>query len=684
MPKLPQTFPATEILSNAGDGVTGLRVVLTAIAQMFQRIAAAFNNPDFGPTSARPADQLTVGQVFFDSTLDGPVWWDGSGWVTGVSGSSGINQLTGDILAGPGTGSVAATLPNVNGNVGTFQGLTVNAKGQVTAASNQGYLTGNQTVTLSGDVTGSGATAITATLANTTVTPGSYTLSSITVDSKGRITAASNGSAGSGTVTSVALTVPTELSVSGSPVTTAGTLAVTWATETANLIFAGPPSGGAVAPTFRSMVAADLPATAVTPASYTNTNLTVDQQGRITAASNGSTPTLVAPQGRLTLTTGTPVMRADVTAATTIYYDTFIGNKVPVGGTLLTIGSDEISMGLDAGVPHAAANTVYDIFGINNSGTLVIAVGPAWINTATVTTTVATPCVVTWNAHGLSEGSPVVFTGAGLPSGIVAGTTYFVGRSPAANTFNISTTVANAAAGTFVNTTGTSTGTQTGTNGTTKRGTGAGTTELVLNNGVWTNANSLTHAWGGASGTTDYGTVSANAGTYLGSVYITANGQTAMQFKPAGVGGGSNNILGLYNAYNSVAVRSQELDSTANWTYNSTTWRAANGNVNNRITWLDGLGTRNVDGTYQTTFGANTATSTLGNIGVLFDNTNSTPLGANGVGACAATNIFMNPRGNDNFTALGLHYVQAAENSGLATSKYFGAGNYSLLLSYMN
>jgi len=48
------------------------------------------------------------------------------------------------------------------------------------------YLTGNQTISLSGDATGSGTTAITVTLANTGITAGTYT--KLTVDAKGRAT----------------------------------------------------------------------------------------------------------------------------------------------------------------------------------------------------------------------------------------------------------------------------------------------------------------------------------------------------------------------------------------------------------------------------------------------------------------------------------------------------------------
>lgn len=65
--------------------------------------------------------------------------------------------------------------------------------------------------------------------------------------------------AGTGTVTSVALTVPAELSVTGSPITSSGTLAVSKASQTANTVASGPASGGSAAWGFRSLVPADLP-----------------------------------------------------------------------------------------------------------------------------------------------------------------------------------------------------------------------------------------------------------------------------------------------------------------------------------------------------------------------------------------------------------------------------------------
>jgi hypothetical protein len=82
--------------------------------------------------------------------------------------------------------------------------------------------------------------------------------SSITVTPSGS-SIALHATSGGGSVTSVGLTVPSRQAVTGSPVTAAGTLAITDNTQSANLVFAGPSSGSAAAPTFRALVAADIP-----------------------------------------------------------------------------------------------------------------------------------------------------------------------------------------------------------------------------------------------------------------------------------------------------------------------------------------------------------------------------------------------------------------------------------------
>jgi len=71
---------------------------------------------------------------------------------------------------------------------------------------------------------------------------------------------------GSGTVTSVGVSVPTSiLSVASSPVTTSGTIALSLATQTANYVWSGPTTGAAATPTFRALVANDIPSLSYLP-----------------------------------------------------------------------------------------------------------------------------------------------------------------------------------------------------------------------------------------------------------------------------------------------------------------------------------------------------------------------------------------------------------------------------------
>jgi hypothetical protein len=89
------------------------------------------------------------------------------------------------------------------------------------------------------------------------------------------------------------------------------------------------------------------------------------------------TPTVVAPQGYLTLTSGTPVIASDVTAATAVYYTPFVGNLVPIynGSRMVPTEITELTLTL---VSSHVASTIYDAFVFSNSGVPTLVTGPAW------------------------------------------------------------------------------------------------------------------------------------------------------------------------------------------------------------------------------------------------------------------------------------------------------------------
>lgn len=200
----------------------------------------------------------------------------------------------------PASGITGTTLPSaiVNSSltsVGTLTNLTVT--NPITASINGNAATVTTIPNLTGDVTSVGNVT---TIANTAVTAGSYTNANITVNTKGQVTAVSNGTAGSSTLTNShifvgnASNVPTDVAMSGdatisntgaisvaativksvvlntpsilytTPVTftTSGNTAtgtLSLITQTANNFLAGPTTGAAASPTFRTIVATDIP-----------------------------------------------------------------------------------------------------------------------------------------------------------------------------------------------------------------------------------------------------------------------------------------------------------------------------------------------------------------------------------------------------------------------------------------
>lgn len=92
-------------------------------------------------------------------------------------------------------------------------------------------------------------------------------------------------------------------------------------------------------------------------------------------ATSGANPD-ITPQGRLTLSAGTPVMTADVTGATSVFYVPYNGSLVPIWTG--AAWADTTFTSLSVSLSGTSANGVYDIFVFLNSGVAAICLGPAW------------------------------------------------------------------------------------------------------------------------------------------------------------------------------------------------------------------------------------------------------------------------------------------------------------------
>ncbi len=195
---------------------------------------------------------------------------------------------------------------------------------------------------------------------------------------------------------------------------------------------------------------------------------------------------------------------------------------------------------------------------------------------------------------------------------------------------------------------------------TTARGTGTGSTALTRVNGLLVNQYAITNG------------PAAGYGTYLGTIATDASAATVSFNRGGAASGGTAAVVGLWNAYNRRPVGGTVSDTTANWTWNTASWRAANGG-NVRLAYVAGL----AEDVWGARYNGLTTASSTGNAGIGVGSNTTTAFSGTSVYVSTGVSFVPGMAECVQNGLLGQNFLAAIEYTNAGTMTGYGAAGSS-------